>query len=227
MLGVRSDNPEMEKYLMRIMGTAIQVGIGKLLTTGETIEAVRPHRADPFVLAHIERENARFAIPYRIPRALRFIDPRTNEVNPTIDVALLLVPAKSTESIPYEIKPLRWGDSTTVGIGDPVMVAGYPFGTDLFLEHRSNRSFIQPTVYSGTIGAIIPAIQPTDTRLFRITVPGIGGISGGAVFSPKKGELLGMVTTSMHSAALPQPVIFAIPAEVLRPYVESISFETA
>jgi len=225
MRGIGSDNPEMEKYLMRIMGTAIQVGDGKLLTTGETVEAVRQQRTKPFVLAHIERENARFAIPYPIPHVIRFIDPRTKDVNPTIDAALLLVPAKSTKELPYEIKPLNWGDSTDVGTGDPVMVAGYPLGTDLFLEYRSNRGFIQPTVYSGTIGAIVPAIQPTDTRLFRITVPGIGGISGGAVFSPKEGRLLGMVTTSMHAATLPQPVIYALPSEVLRPYVESISFE--
>jgi S1-C subfamily serine protease len=227
MRGIASNSADMEKYLMRIMGTAIQVGNGKLLTTGETIQAVRPNRSEVFVLAHIERQNVRVAIPYRIPQALRFVDPRTKEVNPTIDVALLLVPAKSTRELPYEIQPLLWGDSTSVGVGDPVMVAGYPLGTDLFLEYRSNRGFIQPTVYTGTIGAIIPAIQPSDTRLFRITVPGIGGISGGAVFSSKRGELLGMVTTSMHAATLPQPVIYAIPSEVLRPYVESVTFTTA
>ena len=226
MRGIGSDNPEMEKYLMRIMGTAIQVGKGKLLTTGETVEALRPKKSEAFVLAHIERPNARIAIPYRIPQAFRFIDPRTKAVNPAIDVALLLVPAKSTTELPYEVQPLQWGDSTTVGVGDTVMIAGYPLGTDLFLEYRSNRGFIQPTVYSGTVGAIIPAIQPTDTRLFRITVPGIGGISGGAVFSPKHGHLLGMVTTSMHAATLPQPVIYAIPSEVLRPYVESVTFTT-
>ena len=227
MRGVGSDSPDMEKYLMRIMGTAIQVGEGKLLTTAETVAAVRPQKTKPFVLAHIERENARIAIPYPIPYMLPSVDPRTREVNPTIDAALLLVPAKSTEEIPYEVKPLNWGDSTEVGVGDPVMVAGYPLGTDLFLEYRSNRGLIQPTVYSGTIGAIIPAIQPTDARLFRITVPGIGGISGGAVFSVKEARLLGMVTTSMHAATLPQPVIYALPSEVLRPYVESVTFETA
>jgi S1-C subfamily serine protease len=105
------------------------------------------------------------------------------------------------------------------------MVAGYPLGTDLFLEARSNRGFIQPTVYAGIIGAVIPAIHTTDTRVFRITVPGIGGISGGAVFNPKNGEMLGMVTTSMHAASLPQPVIYAIPSEILRPFVKAVTVE--
>jgi S1-C subfamily serine protease len=165
-------------------------------------------------------------IPYRVPQALRFIDPRTKEPNPNVDAALLLVPARSTRELPYDIQALQWGDSTDLGVGDPVMVAGYPLGTDLFFEYRANRGVIHPTVYSGTIGAIVPAIQPTDTRLFRITIPGIGGISGGAVFSPRRGELLGMVTTSMHAAALPQPVVYAIPSEVLRPYVDATSFTT-
>jgi len=225
--GIGSDSPDAEKYLMHIVGTAIQVDQGKLLTTGDSIEAVRPHQADPFVLAHLVRGNGRVFIPYRIAQALRYVDPRTNAVNPTVDLALLIVPARSTEAVPYEVKPIHWGDSTQAGVGDPVMVAGYPLGTDLFLEYKSNRGFIQPTVYSGIIGAIVPAIQPTDTRLFRITVPGIGGISGGVVFNPKNGEVLGMVTTSMHSAALPQPVIYAIPSEILHPYVKGVTFQTA
>lgn len=224
--GVTSDSPDAEKYLMRIVGTAIQVDTGKLLTTGEAIAAVAPHQADPFVLAHVVRGNSRMFVPYRIAEALPYVDPRTDAVNPAVDLALLIVPARSTATVPYEIKPIHWGDSTQVGVGDPVMVAGFPLGTDLFLEYKSNRGFIQPTVYSGIVGAIIPVIQPTDTRLFRITVPGIGGISGGAVFNPKNGEMLGMVTTSMHAAALPQPVIYAIPSEVLRPYVKAVTFTT-
>jgi Trypsin-like serine proteases, typically periplasmic, contain C-terminal PDZ domain len=211
---------------MRIMGTAIQVDDAKLLTTAETVVAFAARRTEPFVLAQIARENGRIFIPYKATHVLPFVDPRTNTVNPAVDLSMLVVPAVSTPEIPYQVKPIHWGDSTQVGVGDPVMVAGYPLGTDLFLEARTNRGFIQPTVYAGVIGAVIPTLEATDTRLFRITVPGIGGISGGAVFSPKNGEVLGMVTTSMHAAAsLPQPVIYAIPSEILRPYVKAVTFE--
>lgn len=223
---VAAGSADIEKYLMRIMGTAVQVGAGKLLTTAETVAAVRPGKTRAAVLANIRRDRQVAFVPYPIQAVLPYIDPRTSEPNLAVDIALMIVDARSTDLVPYDVKPIRWADSTAVGVGDPVMVAGFPFGTDLFLEYKSNRGFIQPTVYSGVIGAIVPAMLDGETRLFRVTVPGIGGLSGGVVFNPKNGDVIGVVTTSMLSAALPQPVVYAVPSEVLVPYVKSISFTT-
>jgi hypothetical protein len=37
------------------------------------------------------------------------IDPRTNQVNPRVDLALLFVPAKSTPAVLYRVPTIRWG----------------------------------------------------------------------------------------------------------------------
>ncbi len=225
-MAVIANGADAGKYMLQIMGTAVQVEKGKLLTSAETVAAVRPRQAQAMVLATLRRGAVVQFIPYPVQRVVPYIDLRTSKSAPNVDIALLVVAAQSTPQLPYEVPSIHWADSSRAGVGDPVMVAGFPLGSDLFLEYKSNRGFVQPTVYSGIIGAIVPAIEPDETRLFRITVPGIAGLSGGVVFNPKNGEVLGIITTSMLSAALPQPVVYAVPSEVLAPFVKAISFDT-
>jgi S1-C subfamily serine protease len=96
----------------------------------------------------------------------------------------------------------------------------------MFLFTKSNRGLIQPTFYSGIISAILPATTATETRLLQISIPVAGGMSGGAVFLPNTGEVVGMVTSCIHVGEVPLPMSFAIPSEVIAPFVESISFST-
>jgi S1-C subfamily serine protease len=138
-----------------------------------------------------------------------------------VDAMLTIVPI--VEGLQEEDLPrsVHWGDSGNLGAGDAVMVTGFPMGSDLFFEHRSNRGVIQPTVYAATIAAVVPATTASETRLLRLTIPGVGGLSGGLVFNPKTGEMLGMMVSASLSGLVPAPVMYAIPTEALHPFVKA------
>ena len=96
----------------------------------------------------------------------------------------------------------------------------------MFKFTKSNRGLIQPTFYSGIVSAILPATHPSEIRILQISVPSAGGMSGGAIFDPKTGKVLGMITSCVHNDGIPQPISYAIPSEIIAPYVEVITFET-
>lgn len=48
---IGSDHPDFEKYLMEIIGTAIQVGEGKLVTCAHVIDAVNETERRGYLLA--------------------------------------------------------------------------------------------------------------------------------------------------------------------------------
>jgi S1-C subfamily serine protease len=121
---------------------------------------------------------------------------------------------------------VKWGDSSQLGIGDPVIVGGYPYGRDMFLFTESNKGLVQPTFYSGIVSALIPAMAPLETRLVQISIPVAGGMSGGAVFLPETGEVVGMITSCVHLNDIPLPMSYAIPSEVIAPFVQVITIKT-
>lgn len=215
-----------EQYLMNIVGTAIQAGKGKLVTCTHVVEALFQRNAKGYILSRIFRNNTIEYVPYPIVKALRYVDPRTNKVNAGVDLTVLIVPAKTTERIPYAIPSVSWGDSGELGVGDHVFVCGYPHGTEMFKFTQSNRGIIQPTFYRGLISAILPATKPHETRIIQVSVPSAGGMSGGAIFDPNTGKVMGMITSCVHTNGIPQPMSYAIPSEIIAPYVEVITFET-
>lgn len=162
------------------------------------------------------------------------MDIRTNQVNNKVDLAVLLCAAKSTRELPYQALIARWGDSTRLGVGDEVLIGGYPYGKEMFRFTDSNRGIVQPTFYSGVISAILPATEVGETRVLQISIPVAGGMSGGAVFDPKNGKIVGMVfagvdtpvpTTNNVSIAIPQPVTYALPSEIIAPFAKVITFK--
>lgn len=225
-LYISSSHPEFEQYLMHIIGTAIQADSGKLVTCAHIVEGLVQQPSRCYILAPLIREGVILFTPYAIQCALPYVDPRSNDVNPEVDLSALIVVARSTETLPYEVPPVRWGDSTQVGVGDPVMVGGFPYGRDMFLHTQTNRGLIQPAFQSGIVSAIIPATNTTETRIFQISVPSAGGMSGGAVFDQNTGEVIGMVTSCMHAGDIPLPTSYAIPSEIIAPYLEIITFQT-
>ena len=218
--------PDSEQYLMNIVGTAIQAGTGKLVTCCHVIEAVIQKKTSGYVLARLFREGVVVYIPYPIQMALRYVDPRTEKVNNDVDLSALLVPVKNTKERPYEVPNIEWGDSSQLGIGDPVIVGGYPHGTEMFKFTQSNRGIVQPTFYNGIISAILPATNLNETRILQVSVACAGGMSGGAIIEPHTGKIMGMVTSCVHANGIPQPISYAIPSEILAPYVEIITFNT-
>lgn len=215
-----------EQYLMCIVGTAIQAGNGKLVTCGHVVDAIIDQKAEGYILSRIIRDGTVEYVPYPILKALRYVDPRTDAVNTEVDLSVLIVPAKSTERIPYETPNVSWGDSSKLGVGDHVLICGYPHGTEMFKFTQSNRGIIQPTFYQGVVSAILPATKPYETRVIQVSIPSAGGMSGGAIFDPETGKVMGMITSCVHMNGIPQPISYAIPSEIIAPYVEVITFET-
>ncbi|MDP3013227.1 MAG: trypsin-like peptidase domain-containing protein, partial [Candidatus Subteraquimicrobiales bacterium] len=166
--------PGAEQYLMNIAGTAIQAGDGKLVTCVHVVESLINQNATGYILSKIVREGTVIYVPYPIVKAIRYVDPRTDTVNHDVDLSVLLVPAKNTEDIPYEIPNIVWGDSSKLGVGDKVVICGYPHGTEMFKFTKSNRGIIQPTFYQGIVSAIMPATKPYETRIVQVSIPSAG-----------------------------------------------------
>ncbi len=116
-----------------------------------------------------------------------------------------------------------WGNSKSVGIGDTVLVGGYPYGAELFRITELNRGFIRPTFYVGIISAIIPTMKEQETRLLQLSVAVAGGMTGGAVFSPRTGRVIGMVTSGLEGeGGSIHPVTYALPSEIIEPFIRCL-----
>jgi hypothetical protein len=225
-LSMPIQDPAHEDWVMDIQGTAFQVGEGKLLTCRHVCEAlqVQQRRAYYYATTRLgEREAQR---PYPVAMQFNFIDPRTDAGNPLVDAGMIISPAKDTPEAPYLVPPVTWGDSTRLGIGDRVVIGGFPLGRDMFFASTTNRGLVQPSFYDGIISAIIPAIQPGETRLLQISSVALGGISGGVVADASSGKVLGMVTSGLTHSGVSLPITYAIPSEVLQPWADSVSYRT-
>lgn len=222
---VSGGSADYESALMEIYGTAIQAAEGKLVTCMHVMEAVG---TQGFIKTRRRSNSSMYLHSWPIQAHVGYLDPRSDEGNPAVDLAVLLVAPVSTDAFPYHAPPVTWGCSHDVGVGDRVMVGGYPLGKNLFLANDQNRGVVQPTFYEGIISAILPATNNRETRIFQLSMPVSGGMSGGAVFDSISGEVLGMVTSGLdHSeSGIPLPFTYALPSEVITPFVEVISFET-
>jgi hypothetical protein len=219
--------PGYEQYLMDIQGTAFQVGRGKLLTCWHVCQALQIKEGRAYVQATTPREDGAWLKGYwPISAQFSFIDPRLNSGNTDIDVGIIICPARGDAAIPYEVPLIEWGNSTDLGVGDRVLIGGFPLGKEMFLALSTNRGIVQPTFYDGIVSAMIPATKNTETRLIQISTIAIGGISGGVVCDPETGAVLGMVTSGLTKSGHSLPITYAIPSEVLQPYSDAVGFKT-
>ncbi|MET4332062.1 hypothetical protein ABIB80_007924 [Bradyrhizobium sp. i1.15.2] len=218
--------PDYEKYLMDIQGTAFQVGRGKLVTCWHVCEALKVKEGHSYIQTTHQRADGVWVKGYwPVESQFSFVDPRIQRGNPDVDIGILISTAVGDDAIPYDVPPVTWGDSTQLGVGDRVLIGGYPLGKDMFLALSTNRGIVQPTFYDGIVSAIIPATKETETRLIQISTISMGGISGGVVCDPTSGTILGMVTSGLETAGQSMPITYAIPSEVIQPYAEAISFK--
>ena len=216
-----------EDHLMDIQGTAFQVGQGKLLTCLHVCEALATSENRAYVQTTHFADGIWYKRYWPIVTTLGFIDPRTNAGNSDVDIGIIISPGRYDLYGLTESPTVRCADSAQAGVGDRVLIGGYPLGLDMFLATATNRGVIQPSFYDGVISAIIPASRENETRLLQISSVALGGISGGVVCN-EKGRVLGMVTsglTTNEGTAL--PITYAIPSEVLRPWSEAVTYRTA
>ena len=224
-LSMTIQDPGHEDWVMDIQGTAFQAGRGKLVTCWHVVEALRYKEHEAFIYGHSRLEGVAAQRPYSFAAVMRYFDARFADGGPGIDAGMLICPAVSTDEHPYDVPPVNWGDSTSVGVGDRVLIGGFPLGKSMFFANASNRGLVQPSFFDGIISAVIPAIHSGETRLFQISSVALGGISGGVVCDARSGRVLGMVTSGLMADGISLPITYAIPSEVLRPWVEAISFD--
>ncbi len=224
-LHITIQDPRHEDWVLDIRGTAFQAGRGKLYTCWHVVEQLRYREGEAFFWANTRLNGVEAQRPYGFAAAFKFYDIRFEDGGPGVDAGILISPAVDTPDYPYEVPAVTWGDSTKLGVGDRVLIGGYPLGRDMFFLNTSNRGLVQPSFFEGIISAIIPAIQSGETRLLQISSVALGGMSGGVVCDPRTGAVLGMVTSGVTVKEISLPITYAIPSEVLKPFVDAISFD--
>ena len=223
---VSNQDEDFEKHLLNIAGTGIRTGTGKLVTCLHVVDEV--FRKKLRVYALVTRgisTNTRMHTACLIETAYKYVRPGQRQGDANVDLAVVPFVPRDSAGTFLDTPSIVWGDSTTLGVGDRVLIGGYPYGTELFKVAQKNRGVIQPTFIDGIVSAIIPAQNSTETRLLQLSTLAAGGMSGGAVFNPETGEAYGMVTSSLQGPkGTLHPATYAIPSEVILPYSGSISF---
>ena len=216
-----------ERYIINIVGTGIKTGTGKLVTCHHVINAIVQQQMKVYALVnHLLSPNTIAYTSCPFDSVLKYVRPGQRHGDSGVDLAVIpFVPIDRNGNC-LDIPSITWGDSTNIGVGDRVLIGGYPYGSDLFKMTKTNRGVIQPTFIDGIVSAIIPAQNERETRLLQLSTQAAGGMSGGAVFDPETGDAYGMVTSSIQSSngAL-HPVTYAIPSEVILPYSGAVNFK--
>lgn len=223
---IHVQDPIHEDWAMEIKGTAFQAAPGKILTCWHVIQELEVEKGDSYVLAWTELDGTVGQRPYGFAAVLKYYDMRFDDGGPGIDCGLVICPPARMDLCPYLVPPIEWGDSTQCGVGDRVLIGGFPLGKEIFFANESNRGLIQPSFFEGIVSAIIPALAIGETRLLQISTVSLRGMSGGVVCDPETGKVLGMVTSGVAVDEVDLPITYAIPSEVLRPFVEAVSFDT-
>ena len=219
-----------EKYLLNIVGTAIQTGTGKLVTCLHVVDDIVKRNSEGYaIVSRTLPENTiyRTACSFDSSLAIKYVRPGQKKWDAGVDLAVIpFVPRDRHDNV-IDTPSIVWGDSTKLGVGNRVLIGGYPYGTDLFKITQTNRGVIQPSFFDAIVSAIIPAQNERETRLIQLSTPAAGGMSGGAVFDPETGAAYGMITSSLqNSNGALHPVTYAIPSEVILPYSGAISYDT-
>lgn len=88
------------------------------------------------------------------------------------------------------------GDSSTLEEGEPVAACGFPFGHILYQVAGS----VNSSLSVGHVSALLPAppaVRQQNFRKFQLDMATTYGNSGGPVFRPDSGEVMGIVTGGM------------------------------
>ena len=224
---ITNRDEDFERYIINIVGTGIKTGTGKLVTCHHVIEGIFQQQMKGYALVNqLLSPNTIIYTSCPFGSALKYVRPGQREGDSGVDLAVIPFVPMDRNGNCLDIPSITWGDSTKIGVGDRVLIGGYPYGSDLFKMTKTNRGFVRPTFIDGIVSAIIPAQNERETRLLQLSTQAAGGMSGGAVFDPETGDAYGMVTSSIQgSNGALDPVTYAIPSEVILPYSGSLNFK--
>lgn len=225
---ISSRDADFEKYLLNIVGAAILTGSGKMVTCLHVVEEIVHQNAKGYAL--VKRTISKNTIANTacsFGSALKYVRPGQKRGDPDVDLAVIPFVPRDRHGNVIDTQPIVWGDSTKLGVGDRVLLGGFPYGTELFKITQTNRGVVQPSFFDGIVSAIIPAQNERETRLIQLSTQAAGGMSGGAVFDPETGAAYGMITSGLEGqgGAL-HPVTYAIPSEVILPYSGAINYDS-
>ena len=202
-------------------GTGFAVGDGTLIATAAHV-----------VLETLQTEGREtMAILYHAPggKAPEGREAKTIAVDKTHDVALLRITGLS-------LPTLKLATSNTVREGQGVAFTGFPLGT-------SHGYF--PVTHVGIIGALVPAVMPTNSAarldpkviqslksdpfvLYQLDSTTFPGHSGSPLYDGATGEVVAIVNMgflkSIKDSAVGQPsgISFAVPVQHLRELMQTV-----
>ena len=227
---ISSRDADWEKYLMNIVGTSILTGTGKLATCLHVVDAIIQRNWKGYVLVPIKESPntiVHTANQFDASNSIKYVRPGQRRFDSGVDLSVIPFIPRDDHGQVVDSQSIGWGDSTQLGIGDRVLIGGYPFGTDLFTISQTNRGIVQPSFFDGVVSAILPAQNERETRLIQLSTQTAGGMSGGVVFDPETGAAFGMLTSSLEdSGGGLLPVTYAIPSEVILPFSGSINYDS-
>jgi serine protease Do len=102
---------------------------------------------------------------------------------PTLDLALLKIQGKTVTPT------VELGNSSTINIGDEIVIVGFPFGKGLW-------GIFQPAIHRGIISCIVHIAYPNSTvkKRFQLDVMANPGNSGGPLVLNKNGKVIGILS---------------------------------
>ena len=150
----------------------------------------------------------------------------------THDLAVLRLPAEGAP-----LRFLELGKSEEVRDGAAIAFTGFPIGAALGFSPVTHRGIVSavtsiapPSPDSRTLDAKrVRAIKAGPFQVFQLDATAYPGNSGGPVFDPESGRVLGVVNMvfvkGARESALSEPsgISYAIPSQHLRPMIQDVS----
>ena len=126
----------------------------------------------------------------------------------TMDMALLLI-----RDAPIDLTALPIDSSLDLREGDVIATCGFPYGYEVHLGKSVISSFL-----TGTISAVAPhPMLPLDRRRhYLLQLPVNPGNSGGAVFDPHTGAVIGIISGGLEDENIPTGLCIAEPVHPLQ-----------
>ena len=118
------------------------------------------------------------------------------------DLALL----QATSTLP-DLEPIPWVDDTGIGLGESILVLGFPFPGSLSLNDCSESITVTRGILSGRLDILGQAMLQTDAPLNP-------GVSGGLAVTDT-GAVVGMAVSGLNPV-IAESVGFLVPAGVIR-----------
>ena len=192
----------------RIIVTAAHVVAGAFGRASEqTVLFAQPHR--PAIMWESSVEDTTDHIRSVYSAAVEF-DFRTRQ---GLDLAVI--------ELPEGLSPpgaLSLADPSYVHLGDRVATCGWPYGTTI----RAKNEPVLPSFTWGTVSNIEPHPQssPEERLAYLVQMPVNPGNSGGAVFNPNTGDVLGVVVSMLEVRGVRAGLSKVIPTALFRPGID-------